>query len=1455
MFKNKKTLRLAIIGLTAILGSLSTTSIVLADVVYGTTCNLMVYPYNPDAASDTLGSAAVPYVNQLNDTNCDNHLFYTKSSSTPAQYDPQPPPDTDNVNSGTPFKSLAAQNFRVPWAHHDHGYFNDKTHTVNFIYKSFVDQFEITIQPDGADPLVGSLNLGWGLSNIKCWNPIASGYVGDDSDLEDCSGSVSDLFGGTTVSKQIVGNKIVVTWKFATNAPNTGRPAKFGNNGNPFYTYDGSGNVTATLNTTNPYVRGLPFAVEIKSDNNSGQTWSATTTSRVLLADLAMNKADLAANHANFMQGCPTNDINNPSTLGWCYLTPSGYPTQTVMSNSVARTYYWYPIGSVGTVWKKPAPPPPAECTNLIVTPGTLNASSPTPMTAKVVVSDGSVHNANILWTPVGGSMSSGNTQSGNTGTSVTAATINNTYNLIDPLVGGSVTVKVTSIAGGVTIPPGGVCANGRQVKTPPVVASCTDLIVTPGTLNASGSTPMTAKVVVSDGSVHNANIAWTPVGGNMTIPNPQSGTTGTSVTASTINNTYNLIDPLVGGSVTVKVTSIAGGVTIPGGGVCQNGRQVKTPPVVPPYCVKLEFSPQPTLSTTVDTPLNVNVIYSDGTNNHAGAKVTWTPNANGTVNLPNPSNPGTGPFSNVFHPTGGSPATVNVKLSTLPPSIDPDPIKNAACLTGTIASSGPSNVCLNLNNSGNPGGTIVGGTSVFMNPNPTNVSAPHPSQVTWSETGAGVLIRNPASIFPFNQDWMCPAVINDTTVSLPKGCQYFYSTPSTPGTSGSMSMTANPNLGGVPACTQTTSFNNPQNACTGLNWNYNNGQMCVSPQGTFNGQYQWTIGGNTPFNNGACQPVPFNTSVSVVGVGAPQCNVNIPPQTPPCLYVTPNYNGSQLCLNVNPSSFTGPFTWKIGNGAAFSNGLCQNVPPNTLVNVTGPTNACSLNNYFTPPNPPRFVKTVRALNAPESSQGEKGGSVALTLVPNIENKIVVYKLVFTPTSPNTTATIVDDISKGYIQGRTNTNEDGGRIVYNDNMTVKQGSVDVPQCSDALTSGCYSGDIGTGGIILKKISNEVTITYQGRVQDSKLTDKNCLDNTSRICQEKYPNIANLDYQVYESPAEDAAVLLSGVLRANALVQSFCQYILTRAAGDIYLETDLNFGKDIYLCSEYKSSTGLIVTPGAPPPPGAPGTGTNATVPIGHEVCSQGLTVDQQGNQVTLFGENAASVNLSSQICEVKLRPGESWSKATITSTIQENKTRISRWEPNLNSYSNLITTFDDSGLPSTNTGVYHISNSDLTIGDGFGTDIVLHDGQGAKTFIVENGDLIIKSNIKYGDCNKLLGICTVRDTASLAFIVLNGNVYIDPSVTEVSGVFFVQQGDDSESGRVKSLSSGDSFEKLTIFGSVYGDIQDLFTHHKFAGDPAANDGSVVIRFDERIILNTPPGLQDVLGLEQSEVAR
>ena len=99
---------------------------------------------------------------------------------------------------------------------------------------------------------------------------------------------------------------------------------------------------------------------------------------------------------------------------------------------------------------------------------------------------------------------------------------------------------------------------------------------------------------------------------------------------------------------------------------------------------------------------------------------------------------------------------------------------------------------------------------------------------------------------------------------------------------------------------------------------------------------------------------------------------------------------------------------------------------------------------------------------------------------------------------------------------------------------------------------------------------------------------------------------------------------------------------------------------------------------------------------------------------------------------------------------------------------------------------------------------------------------------------------------------------MDPSVRELAG-FFVQKGENKDNGKLISGSSArpdiDSSSRLTIYGSIYGNIEPLLQKRRFAGEPGKDEGSIVIRFDERIILNTPPGLEDVLKLDKAEVAR
>ncbi|MGL5830698.1 MAG: hypothetical protein ACRCZE_00955, partial [Candidatus Altimarinota bacterium] len=157
-------------------------------------------------------------------------------------------------------------------------------------------------------------------------------------------------------------------------------------------------------------------------------------------------------------------------------------------------------------------------------------------------------------------------------------------------------------------------------------------------------------------------------------------------------------------------------------------------------------------------------------------------------------------------------------------------------------------------------------------------------------------------------------------------------------------------------------------------------------------------------------------------------------------------------------------------------------------------------------------------------------------------------------------------------------------------------------------------------------------------------------------------------------------------------------------------------------------------------------------------------------------------------------------------------------------------------------------------------DLVLNEGNGAKTIIIENADLYIGSNITYGASS---GEAIDQDKiASLGVIVINGNIYVDPAVSQLSGAFFVQRvGDDYATGG-NLVSAGANKQAavsqvpLTINGSVYGNVGPLFQNREASGDINQDQGAITIRYDQRIILNTPPGLSELFGdFSQSQIAR
>lgn len=339
---------------------------------YKKTCELATFPYNPDAGKDMYGDDATDNIYYQSQNNCEEHLFY------PNQYDPQPPQLEEN-----PLKPNT-EKLRIPIAKHQHAYFNDSNHTVpgDTYYESFLDRFEIIIKPDGFNNI--------DTANITCVGmPTPEGYTGEiPQTLKYCNGeSDENLYGGTKIAKEInyQAKTIKITWFFATKTANHGgRPKLYGNNGPSFVIYkDGAPEKTLDLTNPNNSYRRASFSINLPTKNNAEQIWSATTISRALIADLAIVKPNgkkvfktQEQYQETFDKKCnELGNLTDPNN-GWCYKEPkAGYETAVITTPSGPHTFYWFPIGSVATVWKKPPPPtpPPAPPATLIVNKTVIN--------------------------------------------------------------------------------------------------------------------------------------------------------------------------------------------------------------------------------------------------------------------------------------------------------------------------------------------------------------------------------------------------------------------------------------------------------------------------------------------------------------------------------------------------------------------------------------------------------------------------------------------------------------------------------------------------------------------------------------------------------------------------------------------------------------------------------------------------------------------------------------------------------------------------------------------------------------------------------------------------------------------------------------------------------------------------------------------------------------------------
>ena len=124
-----------------------------------------------------------------------------------------------------------------------------------------------------------------------------------------------------------------------------------------------------------------------------------------------------------------------------------------------------------------------------------------------------------------------------------------------------------------------------------------------------------------------------------------------------------------------------------------------------------------------------------------------------------------------------------------------------------------------------------------------------------------------------------------------------------------------------------------------------------------------------------------------------------------------------------------------------------------------------------------------------------------------------------------------------------------------------------------------------------------------------------------------------------------------------------------------------------------------------------------------------------------------------------------------------------------------------------------------------------------KTLIVQDGNLVINCNIAYNP----------NTGASWAFIVKNGNIIVDKSITNLAGVYLAI-GDASSTGLFQGNGSTNAI--LKVDGSMYGNAKSLFDSRLYVRGTSAYDiltTGVIMGYSNRALVNPPPLLSEYLN--------
>jgi len=402
---------------------------------------------------------------------------------------------------------------------------------------------------------------------------------------------------------------------------------------------------------------------------------------------------------------------------------------------------------------------------------------------------------------------------------------------------------------------------------------------------------------------------------------------------------------------------------------------------------------------------------------------------------------------------------------------------------------------------------------------------------------------------------------------------------------------------------------------------------------------------------------------------------------------------------------------------------------------------------------------------------------------------------------------------------------------------------------------------------INDLSPDARIIIKYSMKNMSVIDRSsCKDlAASTGCGEEFLN--KISFEAYDNNSWSGSADASGSDEARVTVM--CPYFITRQGGDSLFYEALPVGIDTSTCGEPNTTIvtkiteptdNTVVSTGA----GEDGGATILELPS-HDVCKMS---NSEGN---LEEYSNVFKNFSSSICEMKSEVAEELFEKNINSAINANITRIARWGDNMSSINVIIgmQNLSSQSISNAQSGVFIKENGDLEIGNNDANAFILEGVEGqingdipaAQTYIIRGHDLIINTNIEYGATD----YTKPNSIPSAAFIVIDGNIIISPEVTQLDGIYMAINLSDNDKGQIRSKITNDSDldsdhtadgiskKLLTINGSLIGNVLHLFQNRIASGDVSKNQGSVTIKYDERILLNTPPGIGELVDIQQAIV--